>query len=97
MYAYYRNNIIRYILLWTVHFRAYKNYGHRSTLLPPNNAYYIRERYRVYGDYDRVRRSVSRLMGFWRGCSGMNLTLPPSVVTATPDLTISTPSPQPAE
>jgi hypothetical protein len=30
------------------------------------HAYYIRERYRVYGDYDRVCRSVSRLMGFGR-------------------------------
>lgn len=30
----------------------------------------------VYGDYDRVRWSVSRLMGFWRGCPGDELNSP---------------------
>lgn len=56
---------------------------------------HIRERYRVYGDYDRVRWSVSRLMGFWRGNSGMNLTLPPAVVTANPDSQPYHPPPPP--
>lgn len=52
----------------------------RPPINPPSPitglAHYTRERYRVYGDYDRARWSFSRLMGFWRGCSEDELNSP---------------------